>query len=394
MIHEQPTVGWAASERFPEAKVIQESAARSPGSQDILQVERANQEARQAVLEPMAAYSRPGTATQGGRIPPSPAEAARTAGTDPLYRQSARDRVEIDPVLEGALRAPEAENAFRLGRDRFLQQQQTEFLEGRIPAARAIPADLENGQLANYSVAELHFIKQELDGEISRLAAGGEHSAAHRLRMVRRNLADAMESQSPGYGHATSEYRRLSEPVNQGQVAQEIQDSLRGPAGQEQLNNFLRRIEDAPRLIKNGLGSPRFGQLEQVMTDPQMARIDALRRSVQREASYEQLRAPGSVIGKQETPAAKVEAVLPPVFNEKVTILRRGLKWLGIRSEKNMARVMNEMATDPNRLADILERLPPGERNRFMNAWRDFGRSGQTTQYATNPTFNLIDKED
>lgn len=368
------TVGRMATEATPELKVLEETARRSPGANRLLEIDQRNEAARFRPLEEIAAPAREGVATQGGRIPPSRAQAVRETETRPLYRQAAGERVEIPPLLEGMLRGPEVESAFQAGRDKFLQHQMAEFNNGRVPPKRAVPADLKNGQFAEYSVRELQFIKDELTGKINRLAASGKRDEAYQLDQVRRALTQEMESQSGTYRKATSEYRRLSEPQNQGQVAQELINALRSPAGNERTAAFVKAMRDAPETIRNALGDTRFRQLEQVMTNPQMNDISAVLRSLEREQAYANLQAPKGVMKPIESLPEQLSAALPPVFSAPMTVVRRMLRNIGVKSDKDVAQVMNEVVTDPERLATILERVPLHERNRFVNAVRSIAR--------------------
>lgn len=390
---ERLTVGHAASAMLPEAKVLEETARRSPGAHRLLEIDVQNQLAREAPLEAIAAPAREGIARQGGTVPVSPAAEARTAGTRPIYRQAAPDRVEVPPLLDEMLHGPEVESVFQAGRDKFLQHQAELFGKGRVPPARGTPYDPDTGQFADYSIRELQFIKDEMTGKINRLAASGKREEAYQLDQVRRQLAREMESQSPTFAQATSRYRELSEPVNQGRVAQELLDSLNAPSGQERTNAFLRALREAPQTIRNALGDTRFRQIEQLMTEPQMADINAVRRSLEREAAYTNLHAPEGVLRKIETLPEKLSKNLPPIFSAPMTIFRKALKNIGIQGDREIMDVMNEVVTDPQRLASILERLPVHERSRFANAVRQLTRSQRTAGYTLGAITGQINEE-
>ena len=387
------TVGHAASEALPEAKVIEEIAKRSPGANRLLEIEAANQAARAAPLENIAAPARPGVAHQGGTVPESTAEVIRTQQTKPIYRQAEPDRVEIPPHVEAMMEGPEAVAAVRAGRDKFAQHQAEVFNEGRIPPPRATPYDPDTGKFADYSIAELQFIKNELSGRISRAAQGGDTETAHQLNEVRKAVVGEMQSQSPTYAHATSQYRTLSEPVNQGQIAQKLLDALNSPSGQERSAAFIKALREAPQTIRKALGDTRFKQIEQVMTAPQMADINAVRTSLEREARYANLPAPEGILRKVENIPEQLRKNLPPVFSVVATTVRAGLKNIGIKGKQEIMDTMNEVVTNPERLASILERLPVHERGKFANAVRQLARSQRTPGYTIGAITGQINEE-
>jgi hypothetical protein len=108
---ESPTAGRAASELFPEFKAIEQNARRSPGADALLMRDAQNAAARQRVLEGHARLARPGVATEGGRVPLSPAEEMRQAGTVGSYARADADRITLTPELEAIIAGEEARSA-------------------------------------------------------------------------------------------------------------------------------------------------------------------------------------------------------------------------------------------------------------------------------------------
>ena len=125
---EMPTAGRAASANLPELKALEEAAMQSPGAHNLMTQREANSAARAQVLDDIAQPSRPvGVATQGGRVPLSPAEAERRAVTRPNYEASEADRVIINPQLQAILDGREVDSAARSGRRAFSQERTNAF---------------------------------------------------------------------------------------------------------------------------------------------------------------------------------------------------------------------------------------------------------------------------
>ena len=367
---EQLTVGMAATPQTAGLKAFEHFARRSPGAERLLKIDAENEAARLAVLEPMAARARPGTAVTGGRVPDSPAEAARRASSSPAYKAAEPDMVTLPASLEAQLLGPEAAQFTRAGQSKFAQ----EGLNNPSKPAQGGWSDPENGMPAVFSVAELQQVKNELLTAIKDLRIS-DPVRARQLADVRRNLNAELESQSANFAEANRRHRILSAPQNRGQVAQAFQDALRSPAGAERTSSFLAARRNAPQTIKGAGIDPRFTQVEQVFTPGQMKRLGGLERSVQRQADYDNLKVPESILAKTKTFFDFAEDVTPPMFSQMVTTIRRGFRVLGRRSDAEVDRIINEAVADPAKFATMLETLPPGERMKVMNLISTVGKN-------------------
>jgi len=387
---EAPTVGRAASETLPELKVFEEAARKKPGADQLLMQDAQNAAARQNVLEGHARLARPGVATMDGKIPLSPAAEMRQAVSSVNYARANPDRIDLTPELEAILRGEEARAAASAGNRAFSQQQTNAFAGGRnVPRgavagspggpggrdAAGMPMPAVPG---NRSVQDLQQFKNELTARIERIRMT-DPEEAYRLSQARRQLTEQMEAQSPSYSEATNNYRELSRPQNQGEVSDVMLKALRGnPTVKEDIPAFLGSIENAPKTIKNALGDSRYQQLEQVMTTNQMAEINALRQSAEREARYAALDVPETVIQKYKSVFDTVADNTPGLFSQSITILRAAAKRLGRRSDKDVEAVVNRAVSDPAEMAKLLESLPPQDRNATINAIRRIGAQPET----------------
>jgi hypothetical protein len=376
---EAPTAGRAASELFPEFKAIEQNARRSPGADVLLMRDAQNAAARQGVLEGHARLARPGVATEGGRVPLSPAEEMRQAGTVGSYARADADRITLTPELEAIIAGEEARSAARAG-ERAFSQQQTNAFAGGQPVPRGRTAGSPGGPggrdaagmpmpaiPATRSVQDLQQFKNELGARIERIRMT-DPEEAYRLSVARRQLTEAMEAQSPNYSAATTNYRMLSRPQNQGEIAETMLGALRGQPGEaENVVAFLKSMENAPRTLKNSLGNSRYEQLEQVMSPQQMAEINALRRSAEREARYQGMNISEDVMRQYENIFHTISNTTPGTFVQAVTVLRAATKRLGNRTDEQVNRIVNEAVRDPAALANLMEQLPPRERNATIN---------------------------
>jgi hypothetical protein len=403
---ETPTAGRAASEFLPEFKVMEDVARRSPAAEALLMQDAQNMAARQNVLEGHARLARPGVAVQDGPIPLSPAAEMRQAGTSANYARANSDRIDLTPELEAIVRGEEARAASRAG-DRAFSQQQTNAFAGGGNIPRGAVAGSPGGPggrdaagmpmpsiPGNRSVQDLQQFKNELTAKIERIRMS-DPEEAYRLSQARRQLTEQMEAQSPSYSAATTNYRELSRPQNQGEVANVMLNALRGSRGgaTEDVGGFLRSVEDAPRTIKNAMGTSRYQQLEQVMTPQQMAEINALRNSATREARYASLDVPESVVRKYESVFDTIANNSPGVFNQIVTVFRAAAKRLGRQSDADVEAIVNRAVRSPEEMARLLESLPPVDRNATINAIRRIGARPETSGAIIGATAPAISEE-
>jgi hypothetical protein len=360
---EAPTVGRAASETLPEFKVFEEAARRQPGANQLLMQDAQNAATRQNVLEGMAQGSRPGVATQRGAVPQSPNEAFRSSVVDPLYEASRQVHVPVTPDLGRILDAPLLNTAIRNARQTYAQSAANAGVPRRVPAG-------------TISHDELQMVRRNISDEIRQLPPGRERIE---LNNARQEIEDILRRTSPEYAEAQTQFRMLSEPQNQGEVADVMLKALRGgPNVKENIPAFLGSMENAPRTIKNATGDSRYQQLEQVMTPEQMAQINTLRNSAEREARYAALDVPATVVEKYKSVFDTIADNTPGVFQQSITVLRAFAKRLGRRSDAEVQRVVNNAVSDPAEFAKLLESLPPQERNAAINAIRKLGAQPET----------------
>jgi len=205
-----------------------------------------NAAARQNVLDNIAQGSRPGVAAQGGAVPQSTFQEIRSSFVDPLYEASRRVHVPVTPDLERILQAPLMNTAVRNARQTYAQSAANAGVPRRVPAG-------------TISHDELQMVRRNLSDEIRQLPPGRERIE---LNAARQEIEDTLRRTSPEYDQAQTLFRTLSEPQNQGEVADVMLKALRGNAGvKEDIPAFLGSMENAPRTIKNALGESRYHPL-------------------------------------------------------------------------------------------------------------------------------------
>ena len=415
---ERPTAGLVASQGFPEMKLLEEEARRSPVAHLFQARDRANQQVRENVLERMAHPSR----QYGGM--PSEAEQLREQVSRPLFARAMPDMVPVPEGLRGVITGPAVLPAARRANVTFEQQVMNARGAGVPPPAMRQPGsmgsgqgmgpsrairDPDTGEIIGYgpagpfmpqqpaqSIADLQKLKFELDKEIGGLANTTDAAGLARRRELldaRQQLVQAMEQGSGMYAVANRIYRNYSAPQNQGQIAEQLLASLRGATGVERPLAFQQAMENAPRTIRRAGLAPRFDRIEDVMTPEQMASINALRRSVQREADYAGVHAPQGVIEKMEPMLLRFEESTPSWFSRAATLIRQSARKIGVRTREDAMRAIDDAMLNPAAMADLVSGLNLAERTRAIQALRAASTNPQLRNALVGQLSNAVTEE-
>ena len=400
---ELPTSGMAATvdPQMAYQKELQEQARRRL-SGAYTERDQINAAARMAPLERIAAPGREGVAMRGGQIPESRHEAFRSGVTKPLYNAAEADRVTMTPELEALVGGAEARPAVVRGRRAFSQEQTNAEVAGRpipggpvvgTPGTPAMPEVRDSTGMitrpavpevpavpGNRSIQDLQQVKNELTARIKMLSRT-DPDEARRLDVARRQLNQAMEEASPTFGQANTRFRELSIHQNQAQIAQVMADKLRNAKGAEQLGAFLDARRNATQTLKKADQQPRFGQIEQVMSNAQMDKINAITRSLRREADY-------ANVGRTEMPGVKsaaqeVEEDIPSLLNRGISLTKKGLRKLGLDKDVEINKIIDEATLHPERMAQLLERAAPSDRIKILSAIREGNPKGASIGMVT-----------
>ena len=400
---ELPTSGMAATvdPKMAYQKELQEQARRRlPG--EYTERDLVNEAARMHDLERIAATGRQGTATQGGPVPMSANEGRRAARTDPLYAAAMPERVTMTPELEELVAGIETRPAVVRGGRAFRQEQTNATVgggrvpQGPVPAIPATPAmpEVRNsmgvvikpavpevpGVPGHRSVQDLQQVQKELDARIRRLSMS-DPEEAHRLSVARGQLTHAMMEQSPNFSAATNTFRQFSQPQNQSEIAQVLASALRGANGKERVTSFLNARQNAPQTLKRADQSPRFEQIEQVMTPTQMRQINAVTNSLRRQAAYENIGR--SSIPEVKSGAEAVEQLAPSLISRGVSWTKKGLSHLGMKSDVDINRIIDQATLHPDRMAQLLEQAAPSDRIKILSAIREANPKGASIGIVT-----------
>lgn len=282
------------------------------------------------------------------------AEKARSAVTAPLYEAADKSTVKIDKEMFDILgRAPKGtiEKAAEIAR-----------MEGR-------PFVLDAGGNEKITGESAHYIKRALSDIAYAPAQGVGKDTQKAAKGVLEDFIKKFEETVPIYKQARSEFADMSKEVNQAELIQAMQDTLKASKGGERVQPFLEaqgRGENA--LIKRADQSPRFGKIEDILNKEQLQARDKVVSELMRDAKVKELASGGSGEVAQVLLKDASSFRLPWTMSAKVAALNKGLDVMeSSLNSKTMDKVYKAMQ-NPKDTIKLLETVPSAERIKIINA--------------------------
>lgn len=338
-------------------------------------------------MAPLENIAAPGRTTFPARQ--SPAELARSQGTTPMYARADEDRILLNPELEALVAGRQIQPAANRADIRFGQEQTNAFVGGRPVPAGAVARNEPNMQrdsltnsfingppssvVPNRSVRDLQTLKEQLNVSIDSAMRQGKMEDVRRLSQARNQLNERMQTQSPAYREATDAYRALSQPQNAAEIAQIYANALRDQG----VRGLLSARNNTARTLKRADQSSRFQHEGEVLTPQQMQDVNAVTRSAQRQADLNAI--PDVKLPRQISATEELEQNLPGMLSRPMMIARKVLSRLGAHTDEQVRAVIDEASLNPQRMADLLERVPASERQNIIDIIRAANPQGAIT---------------
>jgi hypothetical protein len=273
------------------------------------------------------------------------AEAARARRAEPLYREveMAGDVVDVQPTLDYIDGLIETSP----GNPQLLS-------ELRRVRKGLVKRELdESGNAVLVPRTNAKEIASTLDGLKTALAKEDNRFIKRQLT----NIKDDLEAAIPSMKEAQAAFRKGSKPINQMDIGKFLREKLEAPLpeGAQRAGVFAGAVREAPRTIKQALdGAPRYEQLTDVLSPPQMARVDRVMMDLSRDARVKELAQLGSQAAPElARPAGKFS--LPPLLDRVATIANEILRRLEGKINEKMAMEIALEFLDANKAADALE---------------------------------------
>lgn len=302
------------------------------------------------------------------------ATTARTAATTPLYGAAEKAVVTLDqPFMDLFERMPKGtlEKAAEIAR-----MEGKPFQIGQYVPAHSAPTGLVNAagqpimqqvpaQFPKITGESLHYIKRALS-DISNASpvTGITQDMQRAARGVLADFLPAVESKINAYGQARQTYSQMSAPINQAQVLQEMQSVLQKPGGGERavpFMNVLGRGEEA--MLKRSTGTPRYEQVSDVLTQPQMSVVRDVEAQLNRQATMAQQAQAGAEAANLIVKANTSNLRIPSFMNVKVHVANETLRLLQDRLNAKSLAALEEAFKSAKSMEELLSKVPAAQRS-------------------------------
>lgn len=305
------------------------------------------------------------------------ARSARTSKSGRFYKIADKQVIPGDSVLQSLLDTPSGKaalsKALRVAgdrRDRIMSGSWTPasvsppvpnpLIPGTMIPGKPIP-----GTVPKFTGKGLHDIKLALDDVINDPATHGIGlSEVNAARAVRGEFLTWLEDKSRAYRAARTTHKKMSEPVNQMEVGQYLEQKLTNALAPDSLDLnpslFGNAMRDAPGTIEKATGgAARFEKLEDVLTPNQMKLVEGVRDDLARRIKTDQMGKKGaSAEPNLKNAGGSVVNLEPPhVLIRTITILSDMLRRLkGQVNERVALEIATEML-DPQTAATVIEKV-------------------------------------
>lgn len=305
------------------------------------------------------------------------AEAARKAATTPLYGAAEKAVVTLDqPLMDLFERMPKGtlEKAAEIAR-----MEGRPFQIGQYVPAHTAPTGMVNAagqpitrqvpaQFPQMTGESLHYVKRALS-DISNASpiTGITQDMQRAAQGVLRDFLPQVEAKIPAYGQARQTYATMSEPINQARVLEEMQSVLQKPGGGERavpFMNVLGRGEQA--MLKRSTGTPRYEQIGDVLTPPQMSVVRDVEAQLNRQTAMAKQAQQGEEAANLIIKANTSNLRLPNFMNVKTHIANETLRLLQDRLNAKVFAELEEAFKSAKSVDELLSKVPAAQRSEVL----------------------------
>lgn len=178
------------------------------------------------------------------------------------------------------------------------------------------------------------------------------------LNDIRKTLDSQIGKAEGSYTKAREEFARLSIPVNQMKVGQELQEKLANITDtNETPNAYLKSIYDSVKTLKDSTGFARYKSLDQVLDAEQVKAVMKVGSELERDAKQ---RAMAKMVKAPWGSSQSAQSVqLPHTLSTPVVITNSLLRWIGKSREPEYNKIAADLMGNPHKLAELLKETKP-----------------------------------
>lgn len=299
--------------------------------------------------------------------------------TEPSYAQSTNAVYTVDDALQNLLNRPHAKTA--LSRAETIAENDSRPF-GFSTSSSAPFSGVGGAQpvdTARISGQGLQDLKMALDDMLKDPKLGIVGKEIGQVKNTRGQLIDWMEGANPEFKTARETYAKMSQPINQMQVGQELLKKLTpalsdyGALGKETGATFAKALRDSDAMVKTATGFKGAKGLEDVMGD-KMGALTAIAQDLARKSNAQTL---GGTIGSDTFQKMAMNNIASQSGASSLVGhlletpgISRAMKWVYRDVDEKMQREIADALLDPAKAAKLIEGAPS-----FMQAHPDIAKA-------------------
>lgn len=276
----------------------------------------------------------------------------RTEVSVPLYEKAmaSTKRVNTKPVVSLV--------------DKFIED------NPKLASIRVPMSEIKNGLADDTNVKSLSSLSQNIKAKIeAKNPDGTPQFDVKALTKIKEKLDEQIGKAEPKYTQARETYRKLSAPINQARLLQEMKTTLVNSKGGERVTPFLNAMGQGEKsLFRRADQSPRFGSIDEVLTSKQRQAKDKIVSELRRDAEVAR-RGKESAKKVSETIAGdSVRARLPSLVDKWFSAANKGIDIAETGINRKTMAVISEGMKSGKSANEMLAVLPAEEQNKILNA--------------------------
>lgn len=195
-------------------------------------------------------------------------------------------------------------------------------------------------------------------------------SEVQAIQGTRGKFMEWLASKSPEWNAARAGYAQASKPINEMEVGQELLKALRNTRDADlpvRASTFQAAVENAPKTIKSGTDRQVANSLEEALAPQNMEAVNAVSEAIARQSRLAEAGREGAKSAMEMLRPGSVQ--LPNALDQRITIINALIRRAsGMGGEKAEQRVAELLVKSPEKVAELLKTMPPGEAEKIMQA--------------------------
>ena len=283
------------------------------------------------------------------------AEQARRTTTGPLYRQAEQSTAQVDTTRTvDLIDRLSAKNSGRPQLVSALQQVRETLFEN--DALRSKPENIIS------SIGGIKDILQTTENTLIK----------RELLTVKRSLENQLKKVEPSFRQAEREYARLSQPINQMEIGQDLLNKMQpalsdfGALGSETAAKYAQALRNSDQTAKTATGF-KGATLERTMTPEQIGTFNSVAEDLARKINAQNLgRGVGSDTFQKLSMANMAQQAGLPMGLIELPGVGRAMNWVYKNSDEKMQEALAKVLLDPQATAKLIAQAKPADRNKLM----------------------------